>query len=132
MAIENNIKVELLKQMDTNSSASGDEIRRSIIMKNTARVRRLKWLTIIIWILVVICFAVGAIIECNVRGIENDTLYKDTLLIAISSIIFQAILLIAIVLTVSFFIRSRSLTLQQIQNRLANIEEQLKRMSSDE
>ncbi len=131
MAKENDIKEELLKQMDTNSSASGDEIRQLIIMKNTARVRRLKWITVVFWILVVICFTVAAIIECNVRGIESDTLYMDTLLGSISAIIFQAIFLIAIVLTISLFIRSRSLTLQQIQTRLANIEEQLKRISPD-
>ena len=81
------------------------------------------------WLLVIICFAIGAIIELNIRGIESDTLYRDTLWASISVIIFQALFLIAIVLTISLFIRSRTLTLRQIQTRLANIEEQLKRIS---
>jgi len=129
MANQKDIKQELLSQMNTDSSMGNQKIRQEIISRNTARVKRLKWIVIVSWLLVIVCFAVGAIIELNIRGAENDTLYRDTLLASISIIVFQALFMIAIVMTISLFIRSRTLTLQQIQNRLAGIEEQLKKLS---
>ncbi len=129
MANEKNIKNGLLSQMNTDSAINDQKIRQEIISRNTARVKRLKWIVIVSWSLVIICFTIGAILELNIRGIESDTLYMGTLLVSISVIVSEALFLIAIVLTISFFIRSRSLTLQQIQNRLAGIEEQLKKLS---
>jgi hypothetical protein len=131
MAQEKDIKNGLLSQMGNDPAISNQKIRQEILSKNTARVKRLKWIVIVSWLLVITCFTIGAIIELNIKDMENDTLYMNTLLRSISVIVFEALFLIAIVLTISFFIRSRSLTLQQIQNRLAGIEEQLKRLSQN-
>ena len=123
------IKEELLKQMNKNSVMDNQKIPQEIISKNTTRVKRLKWIVIVSWLLVIVCFTIGAVTELNVKDIESDTLYKATLLTSLSAIIFRALFLIAIILSISLFIRSRTLTLQKIQIRLANIEEQLKRLS---
>jgi hypothetical protein len=129
MEKEYNIKQELLKQMTTDSVPDNQKISQEIISKNTTRVKRLKWIVIVCWLMVIVCFTIGAVAELNLKGIESDTLYKGTLLTSISVIIFRALFLIAIVLSISLFIRSRTLTLQKIQTRLANIEEQLKKLS---
>ena len=129
MAKANDIKEKLLNQMETDPGHKTAKTPEEIFTRDTTRVKRLKWIVIVSWLLVIVCFTIGAIVELNVRGIESDTLYRDTLLASISIIIFQALFLIAIVMTISLFIRSRTLTLHKIQTRLANIEEQLKRLS---
>ena len=131
MAKENNIKEELLNQMDKNFDQPSTKSAQEIIARDIARVRRLKWITIFGWLLVIICFVIAGIIELNVKGIESDLLYMSTMWSSITILIFQAMLLIAIILTISLYIRSRTLTLHKIQARLANIEEQLKKMSQD-
>jgi magnesium-transporting ATPase (P-type) len=129
MAKEKNIKNGLLNQMNTDLFTDNQKIRQEMLSRNTSRVKRIKWIVIISWLLVIIFYATAAVVELNIRGMENDTLYMSTLWKSISVIVFHALFLIAIVLTISYFIRSRSLTLQQIQNRLAGIEEQLKKLS---
>jgi len=129
MAKEKNIKNGLLSQMNTDLSADNQKIRQEMLLRNTSRVKRIKWIVIVSWLLVIIFYATAAVVELNIRGMENDTMYMSALWGSISVIVFQALFLIAIVLTISYFIRSRSLTLQQIQNRLAGIEEQLKKLS---
>ena len=47
-------------------------------------------------------------------------------------IVWQALLLIAVIFTVSLYVRSRTLTMHQIQSSLAHIEEHLKKMSEKE
>ena len=132
MAKEKNIKNGLLNQMNTDLSADNQKIRQEILSRNTSRVKRIKWFVIVSWLLVIIFYAIAAVVELNIKGMESDTLYMSTLWGSISVIVFEALFLIAVVLTISFFIRSRSLTLQQIQNRLAGIEEQLKKLSPQE
>lgn len=129
MATEKNIKNGLLNQMNTDLSTDNQKIRQEMLSRNTSRVKRIKWIVIVSWLLVVIFYAIAAVVELNIRGMENDTMYMSALWGSISVIVFQALFLIAVVLTISYFIRSRSLTLQQIQNRLAGIEEQIKKLS---
>lgn len=131
MANQKDIKQELLGQMNTHSDTNDQKIRQEIFSRNAARVKRLKCIVIVSWLLVIICYIIAGIVELNIRGMESDTLYVATLWRSISVIVFEVLFIIAIVLTVSFFIRSRSLTLQQIQNRLAGIEEQLKQLSQN-
>jgi len=91
MANEKNIKNGLLSQMNTDSAINDQKIRQEIISRNTARVKRLKWIVIVSWSLVIICFTIGAILELNIRGIESDTLYMGTLLVSISVIVSEAL-----------------------------------------
>ncbi len=136
MAEESNIKQELLKQMDKNSgSISGANIKspREIIVRNEKRVKRLKWITAFSWLLVVICFIAAAFLEWArdsgaLIDIELDWLSS---LATILRVMFVIAILFTISLCISCFIRSRTLTIHQIQVRLANIEELLKRMSQD-
>ena len=131
MAKEKNIKEELLNQMDKKSGQTAMRLSQEIIARDTADVRRLKWITIFSWLLVIICFVVAAVIELNVRGIESDVLCLYTMWASIAALIFRAMLLVALVFTISLYIRSRTLSLNKIQARLANIEEQLKKLSQD-
>ena len=132
MAKEDDIKEELLKQMDSGPHKK-PEIRASsvdeIIAKDRARIKRLKWAAVISWVLVAFCLIPAAFLEhAEESGVltTNELVFLNSL-----ALILRALLLIAIVLTVSLYMRSRTLTIHRIHARLANIEELLKKMSHD-
>jgi len=131
MSENNEIKKELLKQMDNNSHVNAKSAQK-IIAQDMARVRRMKWVTASSWLLVVICFLVTGVIQCDVKNVDNNSSYLNMMRISLTILIFRALLLIAVFLTISLYIRSRTLTMHQIQARLAKIEEQLRRMSQGE
>ena len=134
MATKNDLKEELLKQMDKSHDKTSETNAKSIqkiIERDTARVKRLKRVVIVSWILVIMCFLVGGIAELNIRDPESGLFYLDVMWANILVLTFRALLLVALVMTISFHVRSRSLSLRHIQVRLANMEEQLKRMSQD-
>jgi len=132
MAKENDIKEELLKQMDSESHEKAETHASSldeIIAKDRARIKRLKWATVISWVLVAFCLIPAAFLEHARRSaalIPSELVVLSTLAVTL-----RALLLIAVILTISLYIRSRTLTIHQIQARLANIEELLKKMSQD-
>jgi ABC-type anion transport system duplicated permease subunit len=136
MAEQSNIKRELIKQMDKNSDKlSGVNIRspQEIIVRDTKRVKRLKWITVFSWLLVVICFILAAFLywaEASNAIIDIERAWLRSLA-TIIRVMFVIAILFTISLCISLFIRSRSLTIHQIQVRLANIEELLKKMSQD-
>ncbi len=136
MAEESNIKQELLKQMDKNSgSISGANIKspQEIIVRNEKRVKRLKWITAFSWLLVVICFIAVVFLEWAMDSgalIDIERAWLSSLA-TILRVMFIIAILFTISLCISLFIRSRTLTIHQIQARLANIEELLKKMSQD-
>ncbi len=131
MPENNEIKEELLKQMDNNSHVNAKSAQK-IIAQDMARVRRMKWVTAFSWLLVVICFLVTGVIQCDVKNVDNNSSYLNMMRISLTVLIFRALLLIAVFLSISLYIRSRTLTMHQIQARLAKIEEQLRRMSQGE
>jgi len=134
MAKENDLRKELLKQMDKDHGKTleaGVTLAQEIVRRDATHVKRLKWVVIVCWLLVMIFFMVAGIVECNIKGIESDVLYVNTMWINVAVLVLRAMLLIALVLTISLYVRSRTLTMHQIQARLANIEEQLMRMSQD-
>jgi hypothetical protein len=134
MTTKANIGQELLKQMG-DTSAETPDCRKipmmRIIERDAAGVRRLKRIVIIFWLLVIISFIVACTYALNVRGIESDLFYMSWLLAGITVITFQAVFLIAVILTISLFVTSRSLTMHQVQARLTGIEEQLKKICQD-
>ena len=134
MTTNANIGDELLKQMD-NTPTETPGCKRSFMMRiierDAAGVRRLKRIVIIFWLLVIISFIVACNYTLKVRGIESDLFYMSWLLAGITVITFQAVFLIAVILTISLFVTSRSLTMRQIQARLTGIEEQLKKICQD-
>jgi uncharacterized membrane protein len=134
MTAKTNMGNELLKQMEEDSTKAHSHNKVSmmrIIERDAAGVRRLKWIVITCWVLVIFCFFITSIVILSVKGIESDLQYFSTLLGGIVSITFQAVFLIAVILTILLFVTSRSLTLRQIQARLAEIEKQLKKIAQN-
>ena len=134
MTAKTNMGNELLKQMEEDSTKAHSHNKVSmmrIIERDAAGVRRLKWIVITCWVLVIFCFFIASIVILSVKGIESDLQYFSTLLGGIVSITFQAVFLIAVILTILLFVTSRSLTLRQIQARLAEIEKQLKKIAQN-
>jgi hypothetical protein len=126
MAKETNIKDELLKQVGHTQDAN---IAAKILARDAARVRRMKWLTVITWSLVAVCFAAGGILE---HAYRTGVLPEEEVFLMILLVVLPMILsLFAVVFTISLYIRARTLTIGQVQVRLAAIEEQLRRMAQD-
>jgi len=137
MTKENDLKEELLKQMDKDSDKIPEANIKSpkeIIARDMARIRRLKWITTFSWLLVVAFFIVGGIIENAVPypGFPGTT-YKAVGVIILPTlvVVLKALILISVFFTISLYVRSRALSIKQIHIRLINIEEHLKKMSQD-
>ncbi len=136
MAKENDLKEELLKQMDKDSAEATDVSANSagnIIEKHKTRLRKLKWITAISW-LVTILYAVGMhnlkvfLLKNNLEGfLTSDEFW----LIRRSDTVLMVLIIIAVLLTYLIYSTSRTVTILQISARLANIEEHLKKMSRD-
>ncbi len=132
MVKENDIKEKLLKQMEKDSDKipeADTTSSKEIIAKDLARIKRLKWITICSWLLVAVCFIAAAFLE---RAQDSNALL-DAEKIWFNSliIILRALLVIAIFLTTSLYMRSRTLTIHKIQIRLSNIEMLLKQMAQN-
>jgi len=136
MAKENELKEELLKQMDKDSAgAAGVNINSAgkIIEKHKARLRKLKWIAAIGW-LITILYAVAMhnlkvfLLNNNIEAVLTS---DEFWLIRWSDICLMALTIIAVLLTYLFYSTSRTVTILQISARLANIEEHLKKMSQD-
>jgi len=133
MAKENELKEELLKQMDKNSDHKSIKIKspQEIIARETVRVKRLKWGVIISWLVIFGYWAAGAFLECIMIFYGASNGFPRGFWTRMLSVKSQPLLLIAIILTVWLYISSRTLTMHKIQIRLAKIEEHLKKMSQD-
>lgn len=134
MAKENDLKEELLKQMDKDSIEAADARGNSagiIIEKHKTRLKKLKWIAATGW-LVTILYAV-AMHNLKVFLLKNEI--EDVLtsnefwLIRRSDTCLMILIIIAVLLTFLLYSTSRTLTITQINTRLAKIEEQLKRMA---
>lgn len=132
MTKESDIKEELLEQMAKESDEKAGTHASSlaeIIAKDRSRIKRVKWATVIGWVLVAVCLIPAAFLEHAKRSaalIPSELVFLSTLAITL-----RALLLITVILTISLYIRSRTLTIHQIHARLADIEELLKKMSQD-
>jgi hypothetical protein len=137
MAKENDIKKELLKQMDKDPDKMPEANIKSpkeIIAKDMARIRRLKWITTFSWLLVVAFFIVGGIIENAVpypRFPGTTRKAVGVIILPTLVVVLKALILISVFFTISLYVRSRTLSIKQIHIRLINIEEHLKKMSQD-
>jgi hypothetical protein len=137
MAKENDLKEELLKQMDKDSVEAADVSMNSaenIIEKHKTRLRKLKWIAAIGW-LITILYAV-AMHNLKVFLLENNTVggvltSNEFWFIRWSDICLMVLIIIAVLLTYLIYSTSRTVTILQISARLANIEEHLKKMSRD-
>lgn len=136
MAKVNNIKEELLRQMDTDLDGSTDVNKKSakkIIENHKAQVRRLKWITVISWLITVLyLFGMHALKDFLLKTELQYLLTGDEfLLISYSDMGLKVLIVISVLVTYLSYCRSKTLTMLQIYARLASIEEHLKRMSQD-
>ena len=122
---EKKLGEELLKQNGLQpGTVSAQERQRlhQMIAKQRARVRRMKWATIISWSLLAVCYVVEILRELDRLSGAVGEIAKDAVPLAI--VLFP----IAILSSVSWFLRSLSLGQRQIQAKLADIEAQLERL----
>ena len=134
MPAKNDMKEELLKQMDDDSAGASDakpDSAQRIIETYAAQVRWLKWITVIGWAITILYFVIMSILKEILKVDINHVLTDEELFIRYSDIGLKALLVIALVLTVAVYLKSRTLTIRQIQIRLADIEKQLKKKSKD-
>jgi membrane protein YdbS with pleckstrin-like domain len=127
MAKENNLREELLKQMEQNAdkaSNANQKLAQEILARDTARVRRMKRVTVFSWLLAIVAFIVVGINE-STEGIEKVWWMPG------ATFVVPALLLIAVIFTISLYVRSRTLNLRQIQATLSEIQEQLKKISQN-
>jgi len=136
MAKVNNMREELLKQMDTDSAGSTDVNKDSvqkIIEVSRSQVRRLKWIAATSWLITVL-YSLGMYILKDfllVNYVEGALTRNEVMLIRYSDMGLKVFIVISVLLTYLSYCRSRTLTLLQISVRLAGIEEHLKRISLD-
>jgi hypothetical protein len=136
MAKANDIKKELLKQMDEDSVEATDvgmDSAKIIIEKHKAQLRRLKWIAATGWLITLI-YAVGVYNLKNYvlkHSIEDVLRRNEFWLIRYSDLTLIVVIIISILLTYLVYTKSKTLTMLQICARLANIEEHLKKMSQD-
>jgi hypothetical protein len=139
MAMEKNLRESLLQQ-DNYDNRTAAELRDKILARDEARVRRMKWIAGISWVIFLISLLLAALVEAGRRyriaGLttsEVAALFPEYGWFApLAIIITQALFIIATAMTVALYVQSRTLTMHQIQVRLASIEEQLRRLSDKE
>ena len=118
MATEQDLRDDLLKQNGHDSrrpSALSDEV----LARDEMQVKRLKRIVSAGWVV----FLVSVVIAAGVGVIARP---PQEYFVPTVVIVVQGLLLIAVILSVSLYVRSRTLTMHQIQARLARIEEQLR------
>ena len=134
MTKENEIKEELLKQMDADSTGASDakpDSAQRIIETHAAQVRWLRWITVTSWVVAILYYTTISILKDILEVDINHFLTEEELFIFYSDIGLKVLFAIAVLLTVAVYLKSRTLTIQQICARLASIEEQLERISQD-
>ncbi len=136
MTKENDIKKELLKQMDKDSIEAAEVSINSagnIIEKHKTRLRKLKWIAAIGWLITILyALAMHNLKEILLKNNIGDVLTSNEFrLIRWSDTCLMVLIIIAVLLTYLMYSASRTVTILQISARLANIEEHLKKMARD-
>ena len=127
MEKESNLREELLEQMDGEAGSrpnAPQKAAQAILAKDAARLRRMKHITVFSWLLLAAAFLASGITGA-LSGFRSE-------LWGICSLIgLQALLIIAVSLTVVLSVRARTLRMSQIQTALADIQDQLKSFSQN-
>ncbi|MHC4244790.1 MAG: hypothetical protein ACYS3N_13130 [Planctomycetota bacterium] len=136
MAKENDLKEELLKQMDKDSDETANVIAnsaRTIIEKHKARLKKFKWIAAIGWLITILyALAMHNLKEFLLKNYTVSVLTDNEFqLIRWSDTCLIVLIIIAVLLTFLVYSKSRTLTILQISTRLAKIEEHLKKISQD-
>jgi hypothetical protein len=127
MKKDSDLREELLKQLEGDVGAGPNAAQgeaQAILAKDDARLKRVKRLTAFSWLLLMVAFLASGIAGA-LTGFHSE-------LWGIASIIgLQALLIIAVALTVAHSFRARTLRMKQIQAALADIQDQLKAISQN-
>ncbi len=124
MATEKNLRDELLNQ-NGSSARKGNDLRDQVLARDEANVARMRTLTIYSWIVVGVSLAIAGIVRVSFP----DVLEFRPQLVPLFITVWNGLLLLAVIFTISLYVRSRTLTMHQIQSSLALIEEHLRKMS---
>ena len=130
---QDNLADNLMKQNGIDASGSAVEDRaalKRILDRDRARTRRMKWLTIAMWTLVLAAFVFFGIMEYIAKqsdpaqfgGAAPSAAGAGT---GVSQVVFIALLWLAVICTVSYGIRTLLLRNRESQFRLAQLEAQL-------
>jgi hypothetical protein len=124
MATNNPLKEGLLDQAQHNGTGSGDVNLsiQAVLARNETRVKRMKKLTVMAWLVLPLSF----LIFVGIKSLSDSMLVEP-----VAVIVIQAVLLIAVSFTISLYVRSQTLTMNQIQLRLTHIENLLKQAMQD-
>ena len=131
MATEKNLREELLKQNSVGVQ-QGADLRDKVLARDQAAVARMRKLAIYGWILVAGSLLVASVNRLVLYLAFQNAAVSRLLWGPVFIVVWQALLLITVFFTASFHVRSRTLTMHQIQASLALIEEHLKKMSQKE
>jgi hypothetical protein len=130
-----NLRDDLLKQNGTSAGASAG-IRDKILAEDQRRVRHMRWLATRCWVVFLLFLLIWAYLKYDcpllgARATEDIRLIFSGYPWIVSVIVFapQALFILAVALTLSLYLRSRTLTMHQIQASLTGIEEQLKKLA---
>ncbi len=125
---DSDLREGLLRQMDLDgrgARGASQEAARSILAADAARLRRLKRITVFSWGLLAVAFLASGIVGA-LTGFRNEAW-------AIASIIgLQALLILDVSLTFAWLVRARTLRMKEIQEALAEIQDQLRALSRQE
>ena len=127
MTAEKNLRDELLKQNGVGPQ-KGDDLRDKVLAKDQANVTRMRRLVPYSWIVVGASLVVAGVVRLSFP----DVIESKPQLVPLFITVWQGLLLIAVIFTISLYVRSRTLTMHQIQSSLALMEEHLKKMSQKE
>jgi len=130
-----NLRDDLLKQNGTSAGASAG-IRDKILAEDQRRVCRMRWLVTRCWAIFLVFLLPLVFLVYGQPFLGPDAAETIGFLFSaypwigpIMIVATQALFILAVVLTLSLYMRSRTLTMHQIQASLTGIEEQLKKMA---
>lgn len=107
-------------ESDTTPDQAMKEVR-AMIERDETRVRRIKWVVIAAWVLLAVVFVTGAMLE-NVGG--------RSILTSTLAVVSAALLTIAALMSISFWLRYARLRLNRIERALADLQAQVERLAN--
>lgn len=125
MEKSNNLKKDLLKYVDEDSQKYS---ANQIITKDMIRVKKIKKATITSWAITVPLLIFAVLWEISGFHRLPDTVWKASIFVIFPTLVkvIKAMIFITVVLTIYFYVRLRTLSIKQINIRLARIEEHIK------
>lgn len=134
-----NLRDDLLRQNGASANTSV-VIRDKILAEDQRQLRRMKWIAgrcwalFLVFLVLTVFLAYGGRHGFSFLGANNAEamsylLSEHRWLVPMAIVVAQAWFFLAVIVTFSLHVRSRTLTMHQIQATLAGIEEQLRKMT---